>query len=328
MSKLLEVPISAVVENEVALRAVKKETEEYKGLVDSIRTRGFIGAISVREVKTPDGKVAYEVIDGLHRFNAARDAGLQTIKVDVQNLGQEEILEAQIMMNIHKVETKPVEYSKQLIRLLSLNPLLTEAGLATKLGKSGSWVKERLNLAAGIKNEAIVKLVDEGKISLANAYALAKLPEDVQPEFVDRAMTLAPAEFCPLAAERNKAIKEDRRKGKTGEEVKFSPVAFMQSLKDVKAEAESGKLGKALVAELKIADPSVAFQMGVKWCLHLDPKSVDAQKAKFDEMQKQAEENKKRRMAERAAEKAKKTEEEAAKAKKAAAEAAAILGKK
>lgn len=328
MSKLLEVEISQVVGNEVALRTVKKETEEYKGLVDSIRTRGFIGAISVREVKLPDGKLAYEIIDGMHRFNAARDAGCQTIKVDVQNLGQEEILEAQIVMNIHKVETKPVEYSKQLIRLMSLNPLLTEAALASKLGKSGTWVKERLNLANGIKNEKIIALVDEGKITLANAYALAKLPEDVQPEYVDRALTLSPAEFMPLAAERNKQIKEERRKGRTGEEVKFSPVAFMQSLKDVKEEAEKGKIAKAIVTELKVVDPVVAFQMGVKWCLHLDPKSVDAQKAKFDEMQKQTEENKKRRSAERAAEKAKKAEEDSAKAKQAATEAAAILGKK
>ena len=41
------------------------------------------------------------------------------------------MLEAQILANIHKIETKPMEYSAQLKRILSRNPLMTEAELAT-----------------------------------------------------------------------------------------------------------------------------------------------------------------------------------------------------
>ena len=151
-------------ENPVALRSVNRESESFLGLVDSIKVQGFRGAITVRPRKEPDTDVEYfELIDGLQRFNAAKDAGLEEIKCDVNDLNDDEVLEAQIMANIHKIETRPVEYSNQLRKILSRNPLMTEAQLGQRIGKSGTWISQRLGLE---------KIVNENLKILVNRFLL------------------------------------------------------------------------------------------------------------------------------------------------------------
>jgi len=302
--QLRTVPISEIRENPVALRSVNRESEAYLGLVESIRLKGFLGAITVREkVDADSGDNFYELIDGLHRFAAAKDAGLTEINVVIIDLNDDQTLEAQIMANIHKVETRPVEYSQQLRRILTRNPLMTEAELAAKLGKSSQWIKERLGLTK-IQNEEIAGLIDEGKIGLANAYALAKLPPEEQADWVDRAMMLPPDEFVPAANSRVKEIKEAKRKGKDAADAEFQAVAFMQKMKDVKEELESGVVCKTLLKKHGITDAASGFKIAVQWVLHLDPDSVVEQERRDKERKVERAAAKKKRDAEKAVKKA------------------------
>jgi ParB family chromosome partitioning protein len=96
---------------------------------------------------------------------------------------------------VHKIETKPVEYSKAILKIIEGNPLLSREELATSLAKTSSWLSERLGLLK--LTEEIGKLVDSGEIKLSNAYALAKLPPEEQSDFVDRALTMPPQQFTP-----------------------------------------------------------------------------------------------------------------------------------
>ncbi len=317
--------LTQIRENPVALRSVDRADENYLGLVDSIKSKGFLGAISVRKRVDSETKEEYfELVDGLHRFNAAKDAGLSEINCDVVSLDDDQVLEAQIMANIHKIETKPVEYSKQLLKILTRNPLMTEAELAAKLGKSPVWISERLNLVK-IGNETIKGLINEGKIGLANAYALAKLPAEEQGDFTDRAMTLPPDEFVPAVQQRVKEIREARRKGEDAPPAEFQPVAYMQKVGPVKEALATGEIAKALVNTLGISDPIEAFQLALKWVLHLDPKSVEVQKAEDDARRAERDAAKQKKAIEKKAkdaEKAKaKAEEAAKKAEEASAEA-------
>jgi ParB family chromosome partitioning protein len=324
MGELKKVAVSEIRENPVALRTVNRESEEYMGLVDSIREKGFLGAITVRP-KTDEetGQTYYELVDGLHRFCATKDAGFEEINVDVVSLDDAQVLEGQLMLNIHKVETRPIEYSRQLTRILVLNPLLTEAELASKLGKSPQWISERLGLTK-IANENIALLVNEGKIKLANAYALAKLPPDEMASFVDRAMTQPPDEFLPAVNARIKEIKEAKRKGLDAAPQEFQPVAFMQKMKDIKEELENRQVGAALIRATGVATPEDAFHLAIQWVLHLDVKSVSVQKAKDDERAKVREvavEKRKEEKTKKLKEKADKAAAEAAKAMEALANA-------
>jgi ParB/RepB/Spo0J family partition protein len=316
MGDLRQIALVDIRENPVALRAVNRQDENYLGLVESIKTKGFMGAITVRAKTDPETKASfYELVDGLHRFCAAKDAGLNAINVDVVSLEDDAVLEAQLMANVHKIETRPVEYSKQLLRILSRNPLMTEVELANRLGKSAQWIRERLGLTK-ISNKDIAELVNEGKIGLANAYALAKLPPDEMADFVDRAMTLAPDEFIPAANSRLKELREAKRQGKDADQAVFQPVAFMQKMKDVKDELDKGIVATALCQGL--STPAEGFKTAIQWMLHLDSRSVEVQKGKEDARRKQREEAKQKRLVETAdkkAERAKKAAEEAEKAK-------------
>src|SRR3954469_21290947 len=102
-ANLANIPLSRIRENPVALRPVDKTSEEYKGLVDSVRRNGILNPISVREVPNPDPndkEPLYSVVDGLHRFTAAGDAGLESIPAQIVTKTDADVLEAQIVANI------------------------------------------------------------------------------------------------------------------------------------------------------------------------------------------------------------------------------------
>lgn len=305
--------------NPVALRDVNRKSEEYLGLIQSIRNRGFFGAITAREKVDPDtNETYYELIDGLHRYSAAKDAGLAEINVDVMKLDDVGVLETQILANVQKVDTRPIEYSKQLQRLLTLNPTMTEAELAQRVGKSPQWIAQRLGLNK-IDNSAIQTLIDEGKINLTNAYGLAKLPPEEMPDYVDRACTMAPDEFMPLVQARTKEIRDAKRKGQDAPPQEFQPVAHMRKMGEIKEELDTSEKTAQLCEGL--STPLEGFTRAIEWVLHLDPASVEIQRAKDAERRAAREEAARKR----AIESAKKKEERAAKAAAEAKEAQEAL---
>src|SRR5262245_37817198 len=118
------IPLDKIRENAVALRQVDRESEAYICLVDSVRNRGILNPILVREITNPEsGETLYGLVDGLHRWNAAIDAGLKEIPVQIIDMNQAEVEEAQIIGNVHKIETRPIEYTRQLERLMARQPL-------------------------------------------------------------------------------------------------------------------------------------------------------------------------------------------------------------
>lgn len=287
---LKTVAIGLVRENVAALRTVNRKSEDFLGLIESMRISGFAGAIVVRPKVDPDTKAEYyELCDGLHRFTAAKEVGLTEINVDIKDLDDDQILEAQIMGNFHKIETKAAEYAKGLKRILTRNPMMTEAELAGRLGMSSKFIRARLSLNK-ITNQQVLDLIDEQKMPLANAYVLAKLPEDEYANFLDAAVTEPPAQFIPKATERLKEIKEALRAGKKAEPVRFVPVAHMQKMKDIKEARDDGTLVATLIAGIE--DPAAAAQAVLDWVLHLDKNSLDAAEAKWN--QKQAEKEQKK----------------------------------
>ena len=92
---LKNIPISEIKENPVALRTVKKDSQAYAELVDSIRNVGILNPITVRTVSDPaTGTSYYVLVDGLHRFSGAQDAGLTEIPAHVLSIAEGDVLEA------------------------------------------------------------------------------------------------------------------------------------------------------------------------------------------------------------------------------------------
>jgi hypothetical protein len=68
------------------------------GLVASIRKRGVLQAILVREIATlKAGKAKYQIVAGERRFRAAKLAGLKEIPAQIKSMTDEEALGDQIV---------------------------------------------------------------------------------------------------------------------------------------------------------------------------------------------------------------------------------------
>ncbi len=275
-SKMKDLPVKLIRESNIALRSVQRQSEAYQGLVDSVRTHGVLQSVLVREDKDPEtNETFYWLIDGLQRYNACKDAGREMISAKIVAMDDAGVLESQIILNVHKIETRPVEYSKQLLRVMAGNPTMTISNLAVKLSKSPTWVSERLGLVK--LDKQIADRVDDDKINLSNAYALAKLPPEEQINFVDRAMTLQPQEFVPQVNLRVKELRDAKRQGRDPEKAAFQPVAHCRKVGEIKDELNGKKIAAVLVAQTGIKDPVEAFNLGIQWVLNLDPVSVKLQ---------------------------------------------------
>jgi ParB/RepB/Spo0J family partition protein len=337
-TELIHAPIDEIKENPVALRSVNRKSQEFQSLKQSISQVGVTNAISLQRKKDEEtGEEYYELCDGLQRFTAAKELGLPTIPAQIVSLDQATVLKAQIISNAQRVKTKPMEYTRQLQRLLAYDPLLTEAELASQLGATTKWISDRLGLTK-IANPEIAKLVNDGDIVLSNAYALAKLPSEEQPNFVQDACTQKPKEFVPTAEARAKEIKEANKKGKDAEPPKFTPQPHLQKLSAIKDELDNGRQGQASIERLRetgaITDDQVpaaalGFAEGIKWVSQMDDVSIEAARAKWEQKRQEKAEAKAKRDREKARKKAAADEEKAKKSAKAAAaadEAASKLG--
>jgi ParB family chromosome partitioning protein len=99
VSALQEVPLAKIRENPVALRQVNRGTESYLELVDSIKQEGVLNPIVVRPMVDPEtDEEFFGLIDGLHRYTAAQDAGLDTIPAHIKSMEDAQVLVAQIEM--------------------------------------------------------------------------------------------------------------------------------------------------------------------------------------------------------------------------------------
>lgn len=282
---LRTVALAEIKPNPIALRQVNRDSERYLNIVASVGEQGILNPILVRWHVDPEDKNTgwFELIDGLHRFSAAKDAGLESVPVYVRDMNDDTVLEAQIIANLHKQETSPIEYTKQLQEILKRNPFMTESELAKKLGVSPQWISQRLSLHK-IENEKIQEAINSGDVTLTNAYALAKLPPDEQLGFFQSAMEKSPEEFAPTVAARVKELKDERRKGKTPvEESEFTPVQFMRKPVEVKTELVKREMVDTVLSAAKATTAQEGFFAALEWVLHVDPESLAEQQAKFEE---------------------------------------------
>jgi len=295
------VAIADIIINKEALRGVDPQNEDFLKIVESVRLHGVLDSISVREIKAADGSIKYGLINGRQRLAAAQYLDKEFIPANITSLDEGDVLEAQIIANACRIETKKAEYAQQVMRILLQNPTLTLRELAGKLCQSTQWLEQLLSLTKLDKN--IQTLVDEGKIRLTNAYALAKLPVEEQANFIDRAMTDPPKEFVAAATERARDINKAKRQGKAPQAAGFVPVASLKKISEIKG-AMTGGTPTVVCENEGCKTPMDGFVAALKWAFNIDKTGVAAQKAKYEEREAKKKAEKEKRETERAAKKA------------------------
>lgn len=309
MSELKVLPIEAIEEAGFSLREAQLKDPKFLELLESVKAHGVYEPILVRKFKNPvTGKEGYQLVNGCQRLTAAKQAGRKDIPCNIMDMSNDEMMIAQITTNSAKIETKPGQYATMVKNLLN-QPNMAGVSLAYVAKLLHMTVEQLARIMSLNKLSDDVKtLIDEGKLTLANAVSLSMLPPDVQPEMLQEACSAKAEEFKMACAERKNAIVAEKRGNGTQVPVyqhrpKFRDYALLES------ELANGTDAKTILKDVK--DVAAAFKLGIQYAVSSTPMDVANGKAKWEADRKAAEEK-------RAAAKA---EREAAKAKANAAEA-------
>jgi len=150
------------------------EEENLQDLTNSIRERGVIQPIIVRESNSDKSK--YEIIAGERRWLAARKAGLHNIPVVVTEADDLKSLEFAIVENVQRHDLNPLEEAQGYKRLIDEFSYDQEK-VSKFIGKSRSYITNSLRLL-NLPSE-ILSMVKDKKISAGHAKILVGLDNAV-----------------------------------------------------------------------------------------------------------------------------------------------------
>jgi len=168
-SKTNKLSLSEIVPNKFQPRK-NFEEENLTDLTNSIKERGVIQPIIVRETNSPNAK--YEIIAGERRWLAARKAGLHEIPVVVTQADDLKSLEFAIVENVQRHDLNPLEEAQGYKRLI--NEFSYDQEKVSKfIGKSRSYITNSLRILS--LPEEVLKLIENNKISFGHAKILVGL---------------------------------------------------------------------------------------------------------------------------------------------------------
>ena len=153
------------------------DEESLNELASSIKEHGvFQPIIAKKSIK------GYEIVAGERRVKASKLAGLTTIPAIIKDFTDEEMMEIALLENLQRENLSALEEAEA-YNALKTRLNLTQEQLATKVGKSRSYVTNMLGLLT-LPNE-IKDEITKGEITMGHARVLSKL------ENKDQAIDLA-----------------------------------------------------------------------------------------------------------------------------------------
>lgn len=125
------------------------------------------------------GTARYVVIDGNRRLGAARLAGLDDLRIDVNDAlagSAADILESALVANLHREDLTPLEEAEALAALIKVHG--SQRQVARRVGKSHVWVSQRLALLD--LTPQLQDALRAGDITVEDARQVARLPQHQQ----------------------------------------------------------------------------------------------------------------------------------------------------
>jgi len=182
-----EIPISLVKSPSKVSREIFEDIET---LASTIKMHGLLHPILVKQI---EGKYGFEVVCGERRLRACKEAGLQNIPCVILNgeMKQEDILQIQLIENIHREDLKVFEEIR-IIQTLKNEFNLTHDEIADRVEMSPATVANFLAIGYGLP-EKYVRMITRGdahtlcKLTITKALVLVKanLPPDRLKEVID-----------------------------------------------------------------------------------------------------------------------------------------------
>ena len=274
--KIRTLPVTLIDDPPILLRPVDRTCVEYIELRDSIRARGLLNSIAVRQVGD-----RFQVVDGLHRTTVARELQLDELPCIIKDVTDSELLMLQLSANAVRVETKPVEFARQIRRILKEHPDMKIGEMSVRLNKSAGWIGQQLSLLTLSDRDQLA--VDRGEIGLANAYMLAKVPKMARADVREQARHLSTREFKALAAGIIKQFTEQVRKGNLDRrfQAQFEATAYLRSLNDVLGEMQRRGEGPRVIVQESCETPLDGFYAALTWVANLDREGIESQRERY-----------------------------------------------
>lgn len=251
----------------------------------------------IHNSKTPDSPYVPsktdQVINGTYQGKKF-DGDFECLYEDVI-IAREDRLAKQVTANLNNKKTEGKEYIDALVQIKHKNPKMSNAELAKYAGISEQHLKRLLNTLR--LNDSSKEMLQDGRLSLKNAQELVRVKAYCDEEDYAKFEAMACKEdynkFAPAVNEFIENIKAERKANKTDKPQEFQPTprvkgkseilnllnVFLAEYVEKEAQLKDKKdvASVAALAEIKAKKDMLEIICG------LDPKSVEAQKAKYDE---------------------------------------------
>ena len=168
-SKKNTVSISSLVRNKYQPRK-NFNKENLEDLSNSIKERGIIQPIIVRESKVDDNK--FEIVAGERRWLAAQNAGLHEVPIVVVDVDDLKSLEFAIVDNVQRHDLNPVEEAQGYQRLIDEFGYDQEK-VSKFIGKNRTHITNCLRILSLPKE--VIGLIQDGKLTQGHAKVLVGL---------------------------------------------------------------------------------------------------------------------------------------------------------
>jgi ParB/RepB/Spo0J family partition protein len=264
-----EIPIERIMRPKASLRPIRRDAPEYIEMLESVRKDGVLQPILVRPCDPSTG-YDYEIIEGWHRYEASKENGLETIPVIIKEMTDHEVLVVQLKLNSIRPKTQTFEYARRLKLLMEGG--LTIVELSSLIDKGQAWIRDQLQLNR-LCEEARPP-VERGEIKMRAALALANLPEDLQPKFVDEAVALEQPQFVERAQH---ALRDFRAYlQRVHEEDKADGIVqpHLRPVNVLKREAVKPENAKAVLKAAGAKTALDGWRAGLAWAFSIDPITV------------------------------------------------------
>jgi len=149
---------------------VRFDPEKMQNLVESVRTRGVLQPILVREIN--NGR--YEIIAGERRWRAAKEAEIGNIPIIVHNCSDKEALELGLIENLQRDDLNPMEEAESLKKLIEEFGNTQEV-VAQSISKSRSYVANLVRLTTLPEN--VKEMIRDGRLTAGHAKAILSAPD-------------------------------------------------------------------------------------------------------------------------------------------------------
>ena len=171
-----------------------RDDEDMQKLVDSIRENGVLTNLTVR--RRAEG--GYEIISGHRRFHAAQRAGLDSVKVQVRDIDDDQAIIDMVDSNIQREHISPMEKAKAYA--MKLNAIkhqgsrtdLTSGQIVQKLsvekvaeGTTDGYKTIQRFIRLNNLVPDLQKKVDDGSLKFTPAVELSYLTSTEQNDFLD-----------------------------------------------------------------------------------------------------------------------------------------------